>query len=386
MATTICIKKASNTGVYKAIKTCFDEIAQNSFFSDVRKVLIKPNWVNSSHADSGVTTDLLMVSSLIEVLKERGVEEVWVGESSLRNTQEVFDSLDVCQLEKFGASIINFDENQWVKVTSPLPLVLDRFYVPETVLDCDLIISAAKMKTHCLTGATLSVKNFLGLVTRRDRRVGHKTDINKAIVEIYAYFLKSKKILAFIDGMYALEGKLGPTTGTPVKMDLVIAGNDAVAADATCVEIMGYNASKIRHLALSEKLGLGEIKDRKIAGEQVRSIRRIFDMPSEEPITSNLIPYLKKLFKRKPYLRYEEKCIRCGICANACPRECITIKEGSFRINYDMCISCLVCCESCLQGALDYEISHSSIYKNLKLLENTYSKLKQTLIGDGNGQ
>ena len=40
----------------------------------------------------------------------------------------------------------------------------ERFYFPNTVLGADLIVSLAKMKTHHWAGATLSMKNFFGLV------------------------------------------------------------------------------------------------------------------------------------------------------------------------------------------------------------------------------
>ena len=36
------------------------------------------------------------------------------------------------------------------------------FYFPVTVLDADLIVSVAKMKTHHWAGATLSLKNLFG--------------------------------------------------------------------------------------------------------------------------------------------------------------------------------------------------------------------------------
>ena len=37
-------------------------------------------------------------------------------------------------------------------------------YLPNTALRADLIVSLAKMKTHHWAGATLSMKNFFGLV------------------------------------------------------------------------------------------------------------------------------------------------------------------------------------------------------------------------------
>ena len=49
---------------------------------------------------------------------------------------------------------------------SPITGFADRkeIYLPNTALRADLIVSLAKMKTHHWAGATLSMKNYFGLV------------------------------------------------------------------------------------------------------------------------------------------------------------------------------------------------------------------------------
>ena len=128
------------------------------------KILIKPNFVNDSPAESGVTTDPRILRSLIEILRSEGFEDISVGESSIENTEEVFQALGITKLEMLGAKVINFDAVQdgWVAVESPLGLALKRFRVARVARDCDLIISVAKMKTHWYAGVTLSV-NYHGL-------------------------------------------------------------------------------------------------------------------------------------------------------------------------------------------------------------------------------
>ncbi|MEW5759375.1 MAG: DUF362 domain-containing protein [Candidatus Thermoplasmatota archaeon] len=373
----VYISKVQNGNTYKAVEICFNEIATDNFLKDVRKVLIKPNFVNASPADTGVTTDPRIIKALIKILKEKGIEEVIVGESSLSNTKEVFKSLNLYELEKFGAKVVNFDDDEWIRVDSPLQLALKKFRVAKKVFDCDLFISVAKMKTHSDTHVTLSIKNVLGTIPKIDRKACHIIDINKAIVDVFAYIIKNKKFLSFIDGIYALEGKLGPTTGKPVKMDLVIASSDAVAADATCVEIMDYDINKVEHILLSNKFGFGKIEDREIIGEKIENIKRKFEMPvflpkQKLPILSLI---MEKTFKRKPYLKNREKCIGCKCCLEACPKDAIFMKNGIIKIRYKNCISCLVCCEACIEGALDYELSNLLLYKFGEKLMKIYRKL-----------
>jgi len=349
------------------VNSCFNKIITDNILKGVEKVLIKPNFVNSAPSTSGVTTDLRIIATLVRILVERDVEVI-VGESSLEDTEEVFDALNVYQLEEFGARVINFDKDEWVRVESPLRLALKRFHIARSVLDCDLIISVAKMKTHMETKATLSIKNVLGMIPKRDRKVAHMIDIDRAIVDVFAYLKANKKLISFVDGIYALEGRRGPTAGRPVKMDLIIAGDDAVAVDATCVKIMGYDARRVEHLTLSEKFGLGEIENVEVIGERIEDVRVKFEMPpSFPPFKSYLLSYIMdKFFKKTPYLRFKDKCTLCKTCIKNCPIENITLKNNGIEIDRKQCIGCMICVESCKNGALDYEISHYLTYRLLK--------------------
>jgi len=361
----VCVIRVKNQDVYETLKTYFGEIVSDGLFNSRRKVLIKPNFVNSLPATSGVTTDFRIITSLIKILREKGVKEVIVGESSLEDTDKVFKTLNVFELEKFGAKVMNFDREKWVKVESSLGLALKRFYIAKAVLDCDLVISVAKMKTHMETKVTLSVKNVLGMISRRDRKVAHMIDIDGAIVDVFAYLKANKKLISFVDGIYALEGRRGPTAGRPVKMDLIVAGDDAVAVDAACVEIMGYDAKRVKHLTLSEKFGLGEMGNREIIGEAIEDVKREFEMPPAIPsFKSYLLSYaMNEFFKKTSYLRFEERCTGCKTCVENCPIGNIVLENGKVKMNKKKCIGCMICIESCKEGALDYKINHERIYK-----------------------
>lgn len=49
-----------------------------------------------------------------------------------------------------------------------------RYVIARTVLDADVIISLPKMKTHCKVGVTLSMKNFVGTVGRKQCLAHHR--------------------------------------------------------------------------------------------------------------------------------------------------------------------------------------------------------------------
>ena len=84
-----------------------------------------------------------------------------------------------------------------------------------------------------------------------------------------------KPALTVIDGFVAMEGR-GPTGGTPVKMDLIIAGKDVVATDATAARIMGFEPMEISHIRTAYQKGLGNIDNIEIVGSQLDDVKRVF--------------------------------------------------------------------------------------------------------------
>ncbi len=53
-----------------------------------------------------------------------------------------------------------------------------------------------------------------------------------------------------------MEGS-GPTDGDPVKMDLIVAGKDVVAVNATFSRVMGFDPHQIKHIQGAHERGLG---------------------------------------------------------------------------------------------------------------------------------
>jgi len=364
------LKKIRNGNVYSSVNECFNLVVTKDILDGVKSVLIKPNFLTNAPANTGVTTDFRIITSLIKSFRINGIEKIIIGESSGENKELVFKSLGVYRLRKYNVSIINFDEGKWIKVKSPTGLILKELHVPEVVNDVDLIVSAAKMKTHVITKVTLGMKNFFGTLLRSDRKIAHKIGIEESIVDVCSYFLKNKKVISFIDAIYALNGKHGPSHGVPVKMNLLIAGNDLVATDIVATMVMGYFPQKVKHVWLARKLGLGG-SDYHIVGERIKDVMKKFDVPEKSPIESKLFPYFSRFFRRWPYVKNKESCTMCMACENSCPQGAIKVRgKGDILIDYRKCISCLVCCEMCKNGALSYRIKFpfSLIHKIYKTM------------------
>ena len=116
------------------------------------------------------------------------------------------------------------------------------------------------------------MKNMFGLLPDKMKFKYHARGINKVVVDINSVL---KPHLTVIDGFIAMDGK-GPVDGWPLKMDLIIAGKDAVATDATCARVMGLDPNEISHIRCANKKGIGDIDNIEIVGSKIEDVKRVF--------------------------------------------------------------------------------------------------------------
>lgn len=256
--------------VFKAL----DLIDYESALVGYKKVLIKVNFITTKTWDSGATTDPMVVEAIIQRLKKLPVE-IYVVESdaTITNADKAFEATGMNEMcKQYGVECLNLRHvEDKVKIKIPNGECLKDITVPRIVTE-SAIISAAKMKTHMATKVTLGMKNMFGLLPDKLKFKYHAKGISKVIVDINTVI---KPVLTVIDGFVAMEGK-GPTDGSPVKMDLIIAGKDVVATDATGARVMGIDPHEISHIRTAHQKGLGNIDDIEIVGAKIEDVRKVF--------------------------------------------------------------------------------------------------------------
>jgi uncharacterized protein (DUF362 family) len=256
--------------VFKAL----DLIDYESTLSGLKNVLIKVNFITVEKWDTGATTDPTVVEAIIRKLKNLPVQ-IFVVESDATMTSadkafEVTGMKEMCK--RNGVQCLNLRHvKDRVKIDIPNCETLRSITVPRIVTE-SAIISAAKLKTHMATKVTLGMKNMFGLLPDKFKGKYHAKGINKVIVDINTVL---KPALTVIDGFVGMEGR-GPSGGTPIKMDLIIAGKDVVATDATAARVMGFEPLEIAHIRKAYEKGLGNIDEIEILGSKLDDVRHEF--------------------------------------------------------------------------------------------------------------
>ena len=241
-----------------------------------QRVLLKPNLVEFD-PNTCINTNVAVIAAAYEAFSKLGAAEVLIGEGP-GHRRDTYALAELAryrgELEKFDSLFVDLNRDD----VSPVMNFADRnrIYLPNTALRADLVVSLAKMKTHHWAGATLSMKNFFGLVPGAvygwPKNELHQVGIPESIVELTRIFHRS---FAIVDGIVGMEGN-GPIQGTPKQAGVLVAGSDVAAVDATCCRIMGIDPKKIDYLRLARREeNLGESAFRQI-GEPIRSVHTPF--------------------------------------------------------------------------------------------------------------
>ncbi|MCP4133352.1 MAG: DUF362 domain-containing protein [bacterium] len=255
-----------------------------------KRVLLKPNAGRNAKPEDGVVTNPLVVAAAIDVFQKAGAE-VAVGESPIVGVKalEALESSGIAgEARKRGCPLIDMDERPFVKLEVPEGKAILSLKVCPEVFEFDIIVSIPVMKTHMHTGVTLAIKNMKGCLWRRSKTTLHmlplvegdeNKPLNIAIADLSGVLSPH---FAIIDGTICMEG-LGPSSGKPKPLGVVLAGADPFAADAVACELMGLHAKDIPHLQIGAERGYGIIDlDRvSVTPENWRETASVFDTPPD---------------------------------------------------------------------------------------------------------
>ncbi|NHJ86369.1 MAG: DUF362 domain-containing protein [Asgard group archaeon] len=362
--TKVAIVKVENDDVESAVRKIIELLGGlEKFIGNASEVILKPNLLSAPkdpETRAKIRTDPRILDALSKMLGELkrnvvigdtcgmghsgGTREV-LKHSGYLELGEKYDFVDVRSLAKNGPITVDVQGHRLTTVN-----------ISKDIVEAEAIINLPKMKTHSMTLYTGAIKNLFGTVVGEDKTRIHSLGatihrFSQCLVDIYA-FEKPRIKLNIMDAIIALEGSGPGAGGRAVRMNLLLASEDAVALDAVAFRLMGHNPKKVPATKFAAEQGLGLIEKNQIevVGEKLEKHTRKFKLPISAALAR--IPFQKfsTITMRVP--NYISGCTECGNCERACPEKVITLKkakDGKIRpfINYKGCISCYTCLEVC---------------------------------------
>ncbi|MFW9922323.1 MAG: DUF362 domain-containing protein, partial [Candidatus Thorarchaeota archaeon] len=371
----VAIVQIKNNDIETAVKEAVELLGGISrYIKGTDKILLKPNMLSAPDNEdvkAMVRTDPLVLEALSKMVIDNG-KKVLIGDTCgsghLGGTRSVLEKSGYLELgEKYQEIEVRSLEQNGTVSTKIDGKKLKEANLSKEFLETDIAINVPKMKTHSLTMYTGAIKNLFGTICGSDKMRIHAlgatlNGFSQCLVDLFS-FEKKKFSLHLMDAKIAVEG-MGPgASGKAVRMNLILASEDAVALDATAVRLMGRNPNKIPTIRFAAEQGLGEIEEEKIVivGEKVNDHRRKFKFPVSASFGKLPFARFSSIAMQVP--KYVANCTGCKTCQRACPEQVITIsnnKKGKFyaSINYNGCISCFTCIEVCPEACYKTKLKH----------------------------
>jgi uncharacterized protein (DUF362 family) len=233
-------------------------------------VLVKPNaGFLARQMGTGLVTNSETVRGAIRFFRDGGAAKVLVGDGSIAgvDASEALTAAGIAAVAREeGAEPVNLDKGKPVRIEIKNPMAVDAVKISSIALEADLIVSMPVMKSHMNTVASLGIKNMKGCLLRHEKQRFHhlveeerfrpwhqwKT-LERAIADLYSVL---RPAMVVMDGIVAMEG-MGPSMGSPKPMGLVIASNNALAAELAGLYIMGLHWREVPHVFLAaQKVGV----------------------------------------------------------------------------------------------------------------------------------
>ena len=191
-----------------------------------------------------------------------GREEVIVTDVSCNDPRRCFQRSGIQEAAKReGAEVILPDPTRFREVNLGGD-VLQNWLVFEPFLIADKIINMPIAKHHGLTGATLGMKNWYGILGGQRNRLHQQ--IHESLADLAAFM---RPTLTMMDA-YRVLLRNGPTGGNLEDVAIkktMIAGTDPVALDAYVAKAYwNLDSDKLPYLKMASDKGLGTVEFEKV--------------------------------------------------------------------------------------------------------------------------
>jgi len=268
----------------------------------VSQVFLKPNLLSDvpEYIAAGCNTDTRVIEGVLIYLADFRIKVI-IGESEVgtrlkgRRLAKALEHMGIYDLqESYDFEIVNLTEAEQIDVAIPDALALKSVKFSTPLLDSDLIINLPKLKTHKYSVITCSLKNMFGAIPD-PMRIRYHYALDRILADINSLF--SEKMYVLLDGIVAMEGQ-GPSYGSAVEMNLLLAAHRPDAADVVAARLMGFEPTEVAHLKyFLENFSDVREDDIEVVGAQVADLARNF-----KPATRNLYVKLEAWMCRHPMI------------------------------------------------------------------------------------
>jgi len=225
-------------------------------------VLVKPNIGWDRTPEQAANTNPEVVAEIVRQSLDAGAKKVIVTDVSCNEPRRCFQRSGIAEAaQRAGAEVILPDPSKFKEVDLGGE-VLRVWPVFEPFLNVDKVVNVPIAKHHALTGCTLGMKNWYGMLGGQRNQLHQK--IHESLVDLADFV---RPTLTVTD-CYRILLRNGPTGGNLEDVLLkktLVASTDPVAIDTYVAKsIWNLEVDELPYLKLAAKRGLGTFEFEKL--------------------------------------------------------------------------------------------------------------------------
>jgi uncharacterized protein (DUF362 family) len=232
------------------------------FVSRQDVVVIKPNIAWDRIPEQAANTNPDVVAEIVSQCWQAGAKRVIVTDVSCNEPRRCFHRSGIQAAALAEHAEIILPDPELFREVDMGGVVLKTWPVFTPFLEADKIINVPVAKHHVLTGATLGMKNWYGILGGERNRLHQQ--IHQSLVDLANFMLPTLTVL----DCYRVLLRNGPTGGNLEDVALkktLVAGTDPVAIDAYAAKAYwNLDPQQMPYLQMSAERGLGTVEFEKL--------------------------------------------------------------------------------------------------------------------------
>ena len=225
-------------------------------------VLVKPNIGWDRTPEQAANTNPDVVAEVIRQCSNAGAKRVIVTDVSCNDPRRCFQRSGIAEAARLAGAEVVLPDPAMFKDVDLHGEILRAWPVLGLFLNADKIINVPIAKHHSLTGTTLGMKNWYGMLGGPRHQLHQK--IHESLVDLADFV---RPTLTIVD-CYRILARNGPTGGNLQDVILkktLVAGTDPVALDAYVAKAYwNLEVSSLPYLKMAANRGLGTYEFEKV--------------------------------------------------------------------------------------------------------------------------